>query len=884
MLSPIVKANPSHDNEREYEVRDPYEEFSQPSTHVFLTTPNGPTVIGYVCGYNIDGVTRGDDCDGRTVEEAPREIWFKYEVPVNTVGDLVKIRVENMGAPHYVDVEVQKCYSVRYDQIGKINCAEKFDLYQSDSKVFTTMSVASDSYWIRVVGFDESKEQREAGGDLTKISVTTTKLSSNSDRIEPEQLNPSVKLDRRVCNENCDDEDSIDPIDVYKISGFKGDQVTFDVGSREYDGLIHWDVRVYFAHERDLNSGNVTQEYIDLSDAGNFNDGIYVERVVYQFAISGDLLIIVKALTDSEVPDRQGQSGNSDEKDERYSIEFVEMNTASRDFRADLDNDGLPDYEEFLCGSDFNYGNSTSPNHDSDSRCDEFDEDDDNDGILDEDDNCQFSPINEDDFDSDGCTDSEDNDDDNDGVVDSRDDCARSDEFENDIDTDGDGCWNNFDSDDDNDGYDDQEELSCGTDSLNSTSIPQDLDGDGRCDQNDDDIDGDSVPNNIDPCPNSVVGSPDYDGDGCEDLVDTDDDNDGISDSLDNCPKGDSSGSDLDFDGCFDSEDNDADGDGFNRDLENRCGSSDLDETDTPNSYDTDDDGDCDGIDNDDDDDGVLDQNDAFPQNVLEYLDTDGDGVGNNADIDDDNDNVTDEQDIFPLDSTEWSDTDLDGTGDNSDVDKDGDGFLNEDELRCGSDPDVVLSIPSDFDNDSLCDFDDINDDDDGWSDSDEEQCGTDPFDPQNQPKDSDGDGECNAIDTDIDGDGIDNIPDQCPNTPTDGKDSNKDGCVDSFVESTAGRAVMIGGGSVFALLLVVLVLVASKSGTRIDNRIKVDNSVKMKLENSNMGDFDYSATSNSRQKNSDMLSKMNKNEKASRLDAPDKKEKFNSIFKKDNE
>ena len=72
-------------------------------------------------------------------------------------------------------------------------------------------------------------------------------------------MNPSVKLDRRVCNENCDDQDSIDPIDVYKISGFKGDQVTFDVGSREYDGLIHWDVRVYFAHERDLNSGNVTQ-------------------------------------------------------------------------------------------------------------------------------------------------------------------------------------------------------------------------------------------------------------------------------------------------------------------------------------------------------------------------------------------------------------------------------------------------------------------------------------------------------------------------------------------------------------------------------------------------------------------------------------------------
>lgn len=69
-----------------------------------------------------------------------------------------------------------------------------------------------------------------------------------------------------------------------------------------------------------------------------------------------------------------------------------------------------------------------------------------------------------------------------------------------------------------------------------------------------------------------------------------------------------------------------------------------------------------------------------------------------------------------------------------------------------------------------------------------------------------------------------------------------------------------------------------------ISNRIKVDNRVRMNLNNSNMGDFNYSARSNSRQKNSDMLTKMSTNEKASRLTAPNKKGKFNSIFNKGNE
>ena len=855
--------------------RPEYQEFVEPSSHVNEITPNGPTVIAYVCGYNVDGETRGDDCDGKTVQEAPREIWFRYAVPENAVGDFVTFTVENLGDPHYVDVEVEFCHSVRYSANSQLNCGYKTDLYQGDSTSSTTTSIASDDYWIRVVGFDESKEQRSAGGDLTKISVTTTKLSSNGDRIEPEELFPNVKKDRAVCNVNCDDQTAVDPLDVYMIKGYKGDEVTFKVGSREADGIAHRDVVVYYAHERDINSGNVTQQFIMLNDQGSFNIDQYVSTVTYQFGISGKLMIWVQALTDDQI-----EGGNSDEKVESYSIEFVEMVTTNRDFRADLDGDGMADYEEFLCGSDFNYANSTAPNHDGDNSCDSNDEDDDNDGILDEDDPCRTSPMNEADFDFDGCTNSEDDDDDNDGVIDSQDDCDQSINFDNDVDTDADGCWNNYDLDDDNDGYADQEEESCGTDPLDSSSVPSDLDGDGICDQNDPDVDGDSIANANDPCPNSTIGALDHDGDGCEDAADNDDDNDGILDAQDDCPRGQMTGDDLDQDGCKDSEDNDVDGDGFSRDIEERCGSSDQDGDDVPSDFDLD--GECDQMDNDDDNDGTTDSLDAFPKDSSETADNDGDGIGNNADNDDDNDNVLDSLDAFPFDSSEWSDIDEDGIGDNTDTDKDGDGFLNVDELRCGSDATVSTSVPDDFDSDGLCDFDDENDDGDGWSDSDERQCGTDPLDPQNQPKDKDGDTECDSIDLDRDGDGIVNDADDCPDTDTDGKDSNKDGCVDSFVESTAGRTVMIGGGSLLIIILVVIGAMVVKGGNKIDNSANIDNSMNMKLMNSNMGDLSNSPATSSRQGNSDLLSKMSTNERSSRLNAPNKKEKFNSLFKND--
>ena len=71
------------------------------------------------------------------------------------------------------------------------------------------------------------------------------------------------------------------------------------------------------------------------------------------------------------------------------------------------------------------------------------------------------------------------------------------------LDTDGDGDPNELpegyignmvaDEDDDNDGFSDADENTCGTLSLDDTSFPTDLDGDGVCNGDDPDMDGDGT-------------------------------------------------------------------------------------------------------------------------------------------------------------------------------------------------------------------------------------------------------------------------------------------------------------------------------------------------------------------------------------------------------
>ena len=203
----------------------------------------------------------------------------------------------------------------------------------------------------------------------------------------------------------------------------------------------------------------------------------------------------------------------------------------------DSDMDGLSDGDEvFLHGTD-----PTNPDSDGDglpdgyevahSIClfpppldggaavcgfDPLNPDVDADGSLDGFDNCPLTPNpTQANFDGDALGDVCDSDDDNDGTPDVND-AFPFDPNEN-TDTDADGIGNNADPDDDNDGQSDADEVACGSDPLDNTSL-----------------------------------SPDNDGDGLADCVDPDDDNDGVEDLADRCPLASTDGFDANGDGCRD--------------------------------------------------------------------------------------------------------------------------------------------------------------------------------------------------------------------------------------------------------------------------------------------------------------------------------------------
>jgi len=247
-----------------------------------------------------------------------------------------------------------------------------------------------------------------------------------------------------------------------------------------------------------------------------------------------------------------------------------------------------------------------------------IDSDDDGDNYLDTDEVAAGSdPLNGEslplDTDGDYISDVTDTDDDNDGVVDVQDafplDATES------VDTDLDGIGNNEDTDDDGDRYADADEVSAGSDPLNSESRPLDTDGDF-----------------------------------ISDVTDTDDDNDGVEDSQDAFPLDASESVDTDLDGIGNNADLDDDGDKYVDADEIAAGSDPLNGASLP--LDTDGDFISDVTDTDDDGDGVEDSQDAFPLDATESVDTDGDGIGNNTDTDDDGDGIVDSEDEAPLDNT----------------------------------------------------------------------------------------------------------------------------------------------------------------------------------------------------------------------------------------
>ena len=414
----------------------------------------------------------------------------------------------------------------------------------------------------------------------------------------------------------------------------------------------------------------------------------------------------------------------------------------------------------------------------------------------------------------------EDLDDDNDGVLDeddfdSLDKCVSTD-------TDGDGIVddvNNYadcdpadytlDDDDDDDSWADADEITCGSNALDNSSVPADFDGDLICDVMDLDDDNDGTEDVNDAFPTNNTEDTDTDGDGTGDNTDTDDDGDGIADLVDAFPLDSTEDTDTDGDGTGDNSDDDIDNDGYlNADDAFPTDNGEWDDTDSDgigNNEDTDDDGDGvvdlvdqfpldanesldsdgdgdgDNTDTDDDGDGVEDTADAFPLDPFETVDTDGDGQGDNSDSDDDGDGINDGIDDFPMDATEWKDTDEDGIGDNTDSDDDGDDVADVDDAfplnpaessdydgdgvgdnsdtddDGDSTPDVDDAFPYDItewidtDEDGIGNNADTDDDGDGETDARENECGSDPLKATSIPSDADGDGDCDAIDDEFD-------------------------------------------------------------------------------------------------------------------------------------
>lgn len=312
--------------------------------------------------------------------------------------------------------------------------------------------------------------------------------------------------------------------------------------------------------------------------------------------------------------------------------------------------------------------------------------------------------------------------------------------------------------------------IDCDTDDDGVFDYVEDLDGDG--DYNNDDTDGDFIPNWLDD-------DDDGDGvptaeevyDGVENPEDQDSDGDLIPDYLDDDDDGDAIDTiDEDVDGDGDPTNDDSDGDGI------------------PDYLDVDDDGD--GVD-------TIDESET---------DTDGDGDPDYLDLDSDGDGVEDGTEVE------------DGT-DPTDVDSDDDGLSDGEEKDEDTDP-----LDPDSDNDGLSDGDEVLDwetdpndedsDDDGLTDGEEVLDWE--TDPNNDDSDDDGltDGEeVNDFETDPtnedsdgggvpDGEEVENGADPLDDIDDVGRYIGGWGGCSSSPVPVPGRAAWLGGLLIGALLL----------------------------------------------------------------------------------
>jgi len=178
---------------------------------------SGTSVQEYVCGYSVDRIDRGDDCDGKTPSQAPGERWFRLSVQNGMMGNEMRLKIENLDTPHKVDLEIDFCRTNSITQ-ADIQCFDQDDMYGEVTQYMRFFPIFSNEYWIHVMAFDEEKEGRSPGGDLTLVRVTLTRnIDSNGDRQEPELMSAGAKLERKVCERTCETASEVDPVDVFKI-------------------------------------------------------------------------------------------------------------------------------------------------------------------------------------------------------------------------------------------------------------------------------------------------------------------------------------------------------------------------------------------------------------------------------------------------------------------------------------------------------------------------------------------------------------------------------------------------------------------------------------------------------------------------------------------
>ena len=389
-------------------------------------------------------------------------------------------------------------------------------------------------------------------------------------------------------------------------------------------------------------------------------------------------------------------SVTSSTKTEATTSKTVLVNLVNQADWNDDDGDGVLDYEDDCQLGDSDWTSEVDTDHDSDG-CRDATEDlnDDNDDYLDEYDSCPSGYMGEHvDLDSDGCDDlHEDPDTDGDGVENYLDLCPNGAQYWGAFadDHDGDGCRDaDEDDNDDNDPYLDTEDA-CPEGVVGWTNTLFDHDSDGCHDlQEDDDDDNDQIPDIDDLCPVGMTvwfsePASDYDSDGCHDVAeDMDIDNDGVLDEFDQCPRGmlgwiSTPLNDWDSDGCHDDfEDNDDDGDGLS-DWSDDC----IRSSTSPQSHiDADGDGCDDNTEDDDlDNDGIKSAFDNCEDDPSSdwvstlATDYDSDGCEDLVDYDDDGDGIPDDVDQCPTSISVNSDYDRDGCDDETeDWDDDGDG------------------------------------------------------------------------------------------------------------------------------------------------------------------------------------------------------------------